>query len=118
MTERLVEEELAITVRDVPACPRCGQAGILLASYPHSWTNAHGVQVTGRGESLLCAACDHAEPAAADLLALFLVDGHVGLDNLALLRCLADAWVEALRDRKADASRLAGEEELWLRGEL
>jgi hypothetical protein len=105
-------------VRDVPPCPRCEQPGLLLVSYAHTWTNTQGTGVPGRRESLLCRDCDHRDPAAADLLALFLVDGQVREQNLALLQELAWQWATTVSRRRVDETRLTAEEELWREGQL
>ncbi|MEV6676365.1 DUF6300 family protein [Streptomyces erythrochromogenes] len=109
---------LSVTVEDVAPCARCGGAAVLRVSIPHSWQNNLGQDVRGTKEASLCPACDHADPAATELLALFAVDDRVTLENAHTWACLASAWVERLRTRTVDAQRLQEEWELWRRGEL
>ncbi|WP_432095833.1 DUF6300 family protein [Streptomyces sp. bgisy100] len=111
-------DEILLKLEEVPPCPRCGGVALLLAQFPHAWRNGRDAAVSGLKEALLCPACDHGEPAAADLLALFAVDDQVGLDNLEVARRLLSAWVESVRHRTVDEEALSEEFDQWSRGEL
>jgi len=91
---------------------------LLLASFPSSWKNAHGEDVHGLREAALCPACDRDAAAADELLALFAVDGQVGISNAGTFSDLVAVWVESLQQRQVDIVQLDAEHELWRRGEL
>jgi hypothetical protein len=67
---------------------------------------------------VLCPGCDHGEPAAAELLALFAVDDQVSPENMDVFGGLVAAWVESVRQRTVDEEALSAEFELWKRDEL
>src|SRR5207253_194515 len=81
MTRLLSDVQLKL--EDTPPCPRCGGSTLLLARFPHSWTNRVGDDVPGLREALLCPSCDHTDPACRPLLALFAVDEQIDPANLA-----------------------------------
>lgn len=112
------EEEVLLKVEETPPCPLCGGATLLLARFPHSWKNNSDEDVPGLKEALLCPACHHREPAAAELLALFAVDDHVRPENLDVFGGLVAAWVESVRQRSVDEEALSAEFAQWQRGEL
>ncbi|HCA85233.1 MAG TPA: hypothetical protein DEQ61_06895 [Streptomyces sp.] len=92
--------------------------GLLLAKFPHRWTKQDGGTVEGLREAVLCPPCEHTDPAAAALIALFAVDEELDLSNLPAFAELAAEWVEAARCRTVDLDALSEDEELWSRGEL
>ncbi|MFD9224537.1 DUF6300 family protein [Streptomyces sp. NPDC060064] len=63
-------EEILFQLDELPPCPCCGGAVLLLARFSHVWKNSRGEGVAGARESLLCPACDRAESTADQLLAL------------------------------------------------
>ncbi|MFD9541987.1 DUF6300 family protein [Streptomyces sp. NPDC060022] len=107
-----------VQIDNVPPCPRCELPGLMLAHFPSSWKNQQGKNVDGLREALLCASCDAADPAAADLLALFAVDGRLSTENLALFTELAEAWLAVAALRKVNQKNLTDEEERFWRGKL
>lgn len=109
---------LLVSVEDIAPCARCGGEAVLRVAFPYSWQNELGQDVRGAKEASLCSACDHTDPAAAELLALFAVDDQVTLENAHTLACLASTWVEQLQTRTVDTKRLQEEWELWRRDEL
>ncbi|MET7573391.1 DUF6300 family protein [Streptomyces sp. NPDC005492] len=116
--EQRNEETILLKVEDTPACPQCGGPTLLLARFPHAWKNGLGRDVSGLREAVLCPGCHHGDPAAAELLALYAVDGHVSPENLDVFGGLVAAWVESVRQRTVDEGALNAEFELWKRGEL
>ncbi|WP_411147391.1 DUF6300 family protein [Streptomyces sp. A30] len=112
------EDEILLKVEESPPCPRCGSNTVLLARYRHSWKNNRDEDVPGIKEAVLCRGCDQTDPAAAELLALFIVDEHVTPENLETFGGLAAAWVESVRQRKVDEALLTEQHELWRCGEL
>lgn len=116
MSRRL--DEVVCEIEDPPPCGRCGGPGLLLVRFPHAWVNERGKDVRGMREAVLCPSCDHADPAASAVVALFTVDQRIGHDNLATFHSLAAAWVDSVRDRTVDLDALHAEEEQWRRGEL
>ncbi|MGW0885412.1 DUF6300 family protein [Streptomyces sp. NPDC002671] len=116
--EQQDEESILFKVEETPPCPRCAESTLLLARYRHSWTNGRGEDVAGLKEAVLCPSCDHKEPAAAELQALFAVDGQVLPENLATFGGLLAAWIESVRHRAVDEVLLADEYERWQRGDL
>lgn len=116
MTGRGAPVELIL--EDPPPCARCGGHALLRARYPHAWTTRRGAEAGGLRESVLCPACDHHDPTAAEVLALFTVDGQLDLANLAVFSALAATWVRSVQERSVDLAALAEEEELWRRGDL
>ncbi|MEW1550527.1 DUF6300 family protein [Streptomyces tsukubensis] len=111
-------EEVVLTLEETPPCPSCGQAALLLARFPHAWRNTGGREVAGIREAVLCAACDHDDAAAAELIALFTVDDQVSPENLETFSALTVAWVASVRQRTVDTVLLQEEHERWSRGEL
>ncbi|MER7688701.1 DUF6300 family protein [Streptomyces sp. NPDC097610] len=111
-------DEVHLQVDQVPPCTRCGGAALLRARFPYSWNNARGETVAGIREAELCPACDHGQPAADELLALFAVDDQLDLDNLAAFGGLVAAWVESVRHLTVDLQVLNDEHERWRRDEL
>ncbi|WTW94411.1 DUF6300 family protein [Streptomycetaceae bacterium NBC_01309] len=91
---------------DAPLCLRCEGPGILEARVPHVWDNGFGEPLPCVRVLVLCPACDHADPDAADLLALFRVDDRVDGGNAALFAELAGDWVTAVAARPADPATL------------
>ncbi|MFH8772036.1 DUF6300 family protein [Streptomyces sp. NPDC017958] len=112
------EESILFKVEETPLCARCGEGTLVLAQYRHSWMNGRGEDVAGLKEAVLCPSCDHKEPAAAELLALFVADGQVMPENVATFGGLLAAWVESVRHRTVDEALLANEYEQWQRGDL
>ncbi|MGW3498883.1 DUF6300 family protein [Streptomyces sp. NPDC001020] len=101
-----------------PPSPCCDGLTLLLARYSHAWKNARGEDVSGIKEAVLCAACDHSDAAATELIALFNGDEQVSLENLETFGGLAVAWVESVRQRMVDETLLQEQHALWRRGEL
>ncbi|WP_436773856.1 DUF6300 family protein [Yinghuangia sp. YIM S09857] len=91
---------------DAPMCLRCDGPGILEARVPHVWDNGFGEPLPCVRVLVLCPACDHADPDAADLLALFRVDDRVDGGNAAVFAELAGDWVTAVAARPADPATL------------
>jgi thiol-disulfide isomerase/thioredoxin len=112
------EETILLKVQDTPPCPRCDGTTLLLAQFQNSWKNRRGEDVPGLKEAVLCPGCDHGEPAAAELLALFAVDDQVSPENMDVFGGLVAAWVESVRQRTVDEEALSAEFELWKRDEL
>lgn len=110
------ETELVVS-RD-QHCKRCSGVALLGARVPHGWINRSGVEVDGWRDLVLCPVCDAEDPAAADLLALFAVDGTVTDGNLETFTELASAWAETVAARTVDPEALAEEEAAWRQGEL
>ncbi|SCG02599.1 hypothetical protein GA0115256_14592 [Streptomyces sp. DconLS] len=105
--EEQEEESILFKAEETPLCPRCEGRTLLLARYQHSWTNGRGEDVASRKEAALCPACDHKDPAAAELLALFAVAGQVSSENSETFAGLLAAWVESVRHRTVDNVRRA-----------
>ncbi|MGN5633246.1 DUF6300 family protein [Streptomyces sp. AC154] len=101
-----------------PDCGVCGQPTLLRVSFPSAWNNARGQEVRGRREALLCPQCERGRPAAENVVALFAVDGQLGMANVEVFAELIGAWVEDVRNRRADPADLAAQEEQFRRGEL
>jgi hypothetical protein len=116
--ERIDEDAVLVKVEGTPPCPQCAGATLLLVRFPYAWKNAHGDDVSGLREAVLCANCHYGDPAAAELLALYAVDGDPCPENLAVFGGLVAAWVESVRQRTVDEEALSAEFELWTRGEL
>ncbi|MGW4784953.1 DUF6300 family protein [Streptomyces sp. NPDC004230] len=116
--QQRLHEEIRLNLDAVPLCPRCGDAGLLVARFAFMWQNQRDKDVSGLKEALLCSACDHEDPAAAELLALFAVDGLVGPENLGVFGGLVAAWVESVRHRTVDEELLGAQFEQRKRGEL
>jgi hypothetical protein len=112
------DEGIVLQIEDSPPCPRCGGPGLLLVRHPHSWENQRGDTVTGFKETVLCLACDRDDPAAAELLALFLVDDQLDPANLSTFAALAGAWAGSIRPRTTDVTAFNGEYERWRHGKL
>ncbi|MFK0279530.1 DUF6300 family protein [Streptomyces sp. NPDC090499] len=111
-------ETFLIKVDSTPSCLQCNGSTLLLAQFPHTWKNSFGQDVSGLREAVLCPSCDHGDPAATELLALYSVDGPVSPENLDVFGGLVAAWVESVRQRSVDEEALNAEFELWKRGEL
>jgi hypothetical protein len=111
-------DELFVKIADVSKCPACGTPGLLLVQYRHSWKNQTGDDVTGIRETLLCPQCSRRNLAAAELLALFSVDGKMSPENVDAFGGIVAAWVESLRQEGVDEELLAAEYDQWLRGAL
>ncbi|MET8957177.1 DUF6300 family protein [Streptomyces sp. NPDC004533] len=111
-------ESILFKIEETPLCPRCGKRTLLLTRYQHSWTNGRGEDIASRKEAALCPACDHKDQAAAELLALFAVDGQVSTKNAEAFAGLLAAWIESVRHRTVDEVLLADEYERWQRGDL
>ncbi|MGW7572387.1 DUF6300 family protein [Streptomyces sp. NPDC054765] len=111
-------EEVTLQLDKPPDCPRCEGESLLLARFPHSWRNASGEVVHGNREAVLCRSCDRGAQPADELIALFAVDELLDQNNVEIFSALATAWVESVRQRSADESMLADEEECWRRGDL
>ncbi|MFD4945429.1 DUF6300 family protein [Streptomyces sp. NPDC058239] len=109
---------LAVRLDDVPDCPGCGTPGLILASFPRAWLNQSGREVRGTGAAVLCSPCHSDDPDAAELLALFAVDGSATDQNMQTFVQLATLWAEAMSRRLPDPKSLAEEENLWRLGEL
>ncbi|MGW2770479.1 DUF6300 family protein [Streptomyces sp. NPDC001275] len=116
--ERRDEDSILLKGSETPPCPRCGDSTLLLAQYRQSWTNSRGEDVSGIKEVVLCSPCDHKDPAAAELLAVFAVDGQDLLKNVAAFGGLVAAWIESVRQRTVDEALLAYEIERWQQGDL
>ncbi|MFD0007161.1 DUF6300 family protein [Streptomyces sp. NPDC127178] len=116
--ERNDKDTFLVKVEDTPPCPHCAGSTLLLAQFPHCWQNSRGEDVSGLRETVLCPGCDHREPAAAELLALFAVDDRVGPENKDAFGGLVAAWIESARQRTVDEEALIAEFELWKRDEL
>ncbi|MEV0036570.1 DUF6300 family protein [Streptomyces sp. NPDC050804] len=112
------QEEIVLQLDDPPTCSLCGGETLLRASFPHSWKNARGEDVDGIREAVLCPACDHGEPTADELLALFAVDNQIGFSNVEVFGALVAAWVEFVRHREVNMAQLDEEQERWRRGDL
>jgi hypothetical protein len=91
---------------EAPVCFSCEGPGILEARVPHVWDNGFGEPLVCMRVLVLCPACDAADPAAADLLALFAVDDLLDGDNAGAFAELARDWVDALAARPADPATL------------
>ncbi|OIJ85225.1 DUF6300 family protein [Streptomyces colonosanans] len=111
------EDEALLKLEDTPSCPHCGGPTLLLARYPQAWKSARGEDVSGIKEAVLCAACDHVDAAAAELIALFNLDEQVS-PEMETFGGLAAAWVESVRQRTVDETLLQEQHELWRCGEL
>jgi len=111
-------EEVFLKLEETPPCPLCGGATLLLARYPHAWKDSRGEDVSGIKESVLCAACDHGNAAAAELIALFDVDDQISPENRETFGGLAAAWVESVRHRTVDQALLQEQQELRRQGSL
>ncbi|MDQ0904305.1 hypothetical protein QFZ22_000290 [Streptomyces canus] len=112
------EDEFLLNIDQTPLCPRCETRTKMVVRFSSSWKNGRAEEVPGLKEVVLCAACDHADPAAAELLALFTVDEGVTTSNMEMLGSLSAAWVESVRQRTVDEELLADEHERWLQGKL
>lgn len=110
---RVTTDEIQLDTDDLPACGGCGGETLLLARFPHSWKNNAGEDVEGLGEATLCPGCDRGEPAADELLALFVVDERLDHGNVETFSRLAARWVDVVRTRTVDADALAEEEARW-----
>ncbi|HSA53862.1 MAG TPA: DUF6300 family protein [Yinghuangia sp.] len=91
-THRLHGLDLAVQA-DAPVCRRCDGPGILETRVPHVWDNGYGEPLPCMRVLVLCPACDHAAPAAADLLALFTVDDRIGDANAEVFSDLVALWL-------------------------
>ncbi|MFG2598607.1 DUF6300 family protein [Streptomyces sp. NPDC048462] len=111
-------EEIDVQVDGLPACGVCGQPPMLRVSFPSSWNNARGQEVSGRREALLCPRCERGAPSAENLLAFFAVDGQLDMANAEVFSELLGVWVEDVRKRRVDTAELAAQEEQFRRGEL
>jgi hypothetical protein len=107
-----------VQVDDLPSCGRCGRTGLMLARFPNSWKNQRGEDVAGFREVLLCSSCDTADPAAAQLLALFDMNDQLNEQRFPLFADLAADWTAVVARRKVNEQDLADEEERLRRGEL
>ncbi|MGW2698026.1 DUF6300 family protein [Streptomyces sp. NPDC001296] len=112
------EESILFKIEETPPCPRCGERTLLLARYWHSWTTGRGEDLAGQKEAVLCQTCDPQDQAAAELLALFAVDGQVSSKNAEAFAGLLAAWVESVRHHTVDEVLFADEYERWQRDEL
>ncbi|MFJ5220966.1 DUF6300 family protein [Streptomyces sp. NPDC088354] len=112
------DAEISLRLADTPPCPRCAGETLLQACFPHAWMNARGKEVRGLREAVLCPGCDRGEPAADELMALFLVDGQLDLHNAPTFAELAHAWAASKRLQTASIEAIAQEEELWRQGDL
>ncbi|MEU0030843.1 DUF6300 family protein [Streptomyces sp. NPDC006335] len=112
------EDEFLLNIDQTPPCPRCSAPTEMVVRFPCTWKNGRGQDVRGLKEAVLCAACDRADPAAAELMALFAVDGGVTEGNLPTLGALAASWVETVRQRTVDEDLLTAEHEQWRQGDL
>ncbi|MFG2071602.1 hypothetical protein SAMN05421874_12385 [Nonomuraea maritima] len=102
MTGRRIE---IVSGPEPPRCPRCRREGLLLARVPYGWTNAGGVAVRGRGEVVLCAACDADAARAAPLITWFHVHATVEpADSEEFLQLLA-AWADEVSVPPLDRKR-------------
>ncbi|MFI6875810.1 DUF6300 family protein [Streptomyces sp. NPDC050400] len=111
-------EEFLLRTESTPDCPRCSQRTILLARYRYSWQNNRGDTVAGFRESVLCRFCDHHDPAAAPLLALYDGKSAFPADKLDVFGTLAAAWVEHCRSTGVDEDLLDALHRCWIQGEL
>ncbi|MER5869327.1 DUF6300 family protein [Streptomyces sp. NPDC002044] len=112
------EREIEILLTDPPECGRCGRGCLLSARVPHRWQNESGRDVVGLRQVVLCQVCDRGRPGADELMALFAVDGQVGLANMEAFGVLVDNWLDEAEQKAVDLDHLEREQELWRRGEL
>lgn len=115
---RTLEEEVIISLTDLPECARCVAPVLLTAQFPHAWKNARDEEVNGIREVALCPACDRGQPTADDLLSLFPVDGQLAFSNGETFTELVSAWVAHVRQQQVDLASLDDELERWRRGVL
>ncbi|MCF2530381.1 DUF6300 family protein [Yinghuangia soli] len=104
-SHRLHGMDMAVQ-EDAPLCLRCEGPGILEARVPHVWDNGYGEPLPCLRVLVLCPGCDQADPAAAELLALFGVDDLIDDANAELFTALVGPWVEAVSARPADPATL------------
>jgi hypothetical protein len=103
---------------DLPCCPRCGQQGLLAASVPHNLGSADGTAVRGTITVVLCASCDHDDPAAGPLILYLLVHEHITTGTLRECAALVQRWADSLTVPAVDLDKLEEEIAAWHRGEL
>ncbi|MEV3873735.1 DUF6300 family protein [Streptomyces sp. NPDC049906] len=118
MSAEVDPDTVLVDIRDTPPCPTCGGPSEMVARFSCAIVNGRGEWIQGLREALLCAHCDHSDPAAAELLALFAVDDVVSPENLQTFGGLTAAWVESVRHRTVDRALLDQQLEQWHRGEL
>ncbi|TVZ90490.1 DUF6300 family protein [Streptomyces sp. BK340] len=111
-------EEIHLRLDTPPPCTRCEGPALLLARFPHAWTNCNGRRVAGLRESTLCPICDRGKSDAEALLQLLMACGELDATSFESLGGLAAAWVESLRQEYVDIELLNSEHEQWQRGDL
>nr|BBI93429.1 hypothetical protein [Streptomyces sp.] len=118
VSARANADTVLIDIHGTPSCPRCDGPSEMVARFPCTIANGRGESIQGLREALLCAHCDHADPAAAELLALFQVDDGVSPENRQTFGGLTAAWVESVRHRTVDEELLGEQSVQWYRSEL
>jgi len=111
-------EEIHLRVDAPPPCTRCEGPTVLLARFPHSWTNSKGQRIEGLRESTLCPVCDQGKRDAEALLQLLAVCDKVDATGFESFGGLVAAWVESLRHEYVDLDVLTHEHEQWQHSEL
>ncbi|MFE8950054.1 DUF6300 family protein [Streptomyces sp. NPDC007856] len=111
-------EEIHLRVDTPPPCTRCDGPALLLARFPHSWTNSNGQRIEGLRESTLCSVCDQGKRDTEALLQLLTVCDRLDATDFEAFGGLVAAWVESLRQEYVDLDLLASNHDQWHRGEL
>lgn len=103
---------------DLPSCPWCGQRGLIAASVPHGLGSTDGNVTRGTLPVVLCARCDHENPAAGPLIMYLLVHEQVTLGTLQQCAALIQRWVDSIAIPSVDIEQLEEEILAWRQGEL
>lgn len=107
-----------VSIGQVPACPRCGGEGLLLARVPHHIDRPDGHRIHGKGEVVLCPSCDADHPSGGPLITFFHVHGTVDEGTVAQAADLIAAWAASVRVTSPNLELLDEEAEAWHRGDL
>lgn len=107
-----------VSIVEPPACPRCGNDGLLLARVPYGWVNSAGNRVDGRNGVVLCGGCHDDVPHAAALITWFQVNGSVEDDTSEEFARLLVAWAEHVEAPALDEQALEDEIAQWRNGDL
>jgi hypothetical protein len=106
-------------VEESPACPKCGQLGILAAWMPHGWDNANGAHlVEGKALVLLCNTCSRDDRDAAPLLTFFDVHGELTEESIDHFVPLVRAWLQRAQVQQVDSEDFEADVQAWQRGEF
>ncbi|MEU9019267.1 DUF6300 family protein [Actinomadura sp. NPDC048394] len=101
-----------------PACPSCGESGLLSARVPHDIKRPDGHIIHGTTQVVLCQTCDASAPAAGALITYFHVHGTIDTDTIDQAADLIGAWVNSIYIPPPDIDQIDAEAEAWRRGEL